>query len=453
VSDDTHSPTTQHATSPGAAHDPRDPRVLPRAYFTADIPAIGGRIKERPEDFLVEELPLYEPCGSGEHIYLLIQKRNLSTFDLVQILARHFNVPRHAVGYAGLKDKVAITQQVMSVHVPGRKISDFPSIQHERLTVLWAEMHSNKLRPGHLKGNGFSIRIRGVSPTAVLHAKRVLDRLAVTGVPNRIGEQRFGHLMNNHLIGRALLMHDFQAAADELLGPNPLARESEAEARAHYSRSDYQLALEAMPAHRRTERRALAGLARGASAKGALLGLDEATRKFYLTALQSAAFNSVLDDRMSAATFDRLTLGDLAFKHENRAVFAVDDAVLADPDTASRLKRFEISPSGPMWGAEMMRATGAVDQAEQASLQRLGLDVQTLAEFDARHRHLLEGQRRPLRVPISNPDVEGGVDEHGAYVRVAFELPRGSFATVVLREIMKPALGQEPQEGESEERA
>lgn len=435
------------------SHDPRDPRVLPRAYFTADIPGIGGQIKERPEDFLVEELPLYEPCGTGEHIYLLIQKRNLSTFELVQILARHFNVPRHAVGYAGLKDKVAITQQVMSVHVPGRKVADFPSIQHERLTVLWAEMHANKLRPGHLKGNGFSIRMRGVQPTGVVFARRVLERLAVTGVPNRIGEQRFGHLMNNHLIGRALLMNDFQAAADELLGPNPLARESEVQAREHYSRADFQLALETMPGHRRTERRVLAGLARGANAKGSLLGLDQATRKFYLTALQSAAFNGVLDDRMSAGTFDRLALGDLAFKHENRAVFAVDDAVLADPATAARLKQFEISPSGPMWGAEMMRASGPVDHAELVALQRVGIDVAALDDFDSRCRHALEGQRRPLRVPISNPDVEGGVDEHGAYVRVAFELPRGSFATVVLREIMKPALGQEPPEAEPEDRA
>jgi tRNA pseudouridine13 synthase len=450
VSDQTPSTSARDTHDP---RDPRDPRVLPRAYFTADIPGIGGRIKERPEDFLVEELPLYEPCGSGEHIYLLVQKRNLSTFELVQILARHFNVPKHAVGYAGLKDKVAITQQVMSIHVPGRKVADFPSIQHERLTVLWAEMHTNKLRPGHLKGNGFSIRMRGVSPTAVIHAKRVLERLAVTGVPNRIGEQRFGHLMNNHIIGRALLMNDFQAAADELLGPNALARESEAEAREHYAHGDFQRALEAMPGHRRTERRVLAGLARGANAKGAILGLDEATRKFYLTSLQSAAFNGVLDDRMSAGSFDRLTLGDLAFKHENRAVFAVDEGVLADPTTATRLKQFEISPSGPMWGAEMMRATGSVDDAERTALSRVGIDVTALSEFDARCRHMLEGQRRPLRVPISNPDVEGGVDEHGAYVRVAFELPRGSFATVVLREIMKPALGEEPQEGESEERA
>jgi len=440
--------------SGGSEHsDPRDPLVLPSAYLTDDVPGIGGVIKQRPEDFLVEELPLYEPGGEGEHIYLLIQKRNLSTFDLVDILARHFGVHRKAIGYAGLKDKVAVTQQVMSVHVPGRKVEDFPSIRHERLQVLWAEMHANKLRIGHLRGNGFSIRIRAVEPTAVVRAKRVLERLAATGVPNRIGEQRFGHLMNNHLIGRAMINSDFNQAIDELLGENALARDTEREARAFYARGEFQRALEAMPNHRRTERRVLAGLARGASPKGAMLGLDEATRKFYLTGLQSAAFNAVLDHRMAAGTFDRLVVGDLAFKHENRAVFAVDDAVLSDADTPRRLREFEISPSGPMWGGSMMRAAGEIDATEQTALARFGVTLDALNAFDERTTHLLEGQRRPLRVPLSNPDVEGGVDEHGSFVRVGFELPRGSFATVVLREIMKPQPGDEPGEGDTEERA
>lgn len=444
-----------HDESPSAPPPPseaqRDPLVLPRAYLTADIPGVGGVIKQRPEDFLVEELPLYEPCGSGEHIYMLIQKRNLSTFDLVQILARHFGVPKNAIGYAGLKDKVAVTQQVMSVHVPGRTHADFPSIRHERLEVLWADMHANKLRVGHLRGNGFSIRIRNVEPTAVLRARRTLERLAQTGVPNRIGEQRFGHLANNHLIGRALLASDFKRAADELLGEHPQARESEHESRAAYGRGEYQRALEAMPHHRRAERRVLAALARGAQHKGAMLGLEEATRKFYLTALQSAAFNAVLDTRMESRTFDRLILGDLAFKHENRAVFSVDDGVLADETTTARLKALEISPSGPMWGSSMMRAAGEVDAIERAALERFGVTPEMIDGFDARCRHLLEGQRRPLRVPLWNPDVEGGVDEHGAFVRVAFELPRGSFATVVLREIMKPAT-ETVDESDGEER-
>jgi tRNA pseudouridine13 synthase len=99
----------------------------------------------------------------------------------------------------------------------------------------------------------------------------------------------------------------------------------------------------------------------------------------------------------------------------------------------------------------MMRAGGATDLAEFDALQHTGLTPEAITEFDAQAEAAgdpkLEGARRPLRVPLIDPDVEGGADEHGPYVRVAFELPRGSFATVVLREIMKPA---EPLEDEHE---
>lgn len=420
---------------------PSDPsaHVIPPSYLTASIPPVGGVIKQRPEDFLVEELPLYQPTGEGEHIYLFIEKRGLSTFDLINIVARHFDVPRFAVGYAGLKDKHAVTRQVLSVHAPGRSLSDFPDLRHERLTLLWADQHASKLRVGHLAGNRFSIRIRGVSPTAVLSAKRVLDSLARTGVPNRIGEQRFGLLQNNHLIARAMLLGDDLQALDLLLAPSPARPDSQPEARAAYAARNYADALHFMPRHLAAESSALRQLARGASPRQAIRSIEPRARNFYLSALQSAVFNAVLDQRVLASTFDRLFPGDLAFKHQNRAVFAVDDAVLADPSTASRLAAFEISPSGPMWASRMPRASGVIDKTELEALARLDLTPEILAEYESRNRDALEGARRPLRIPLIDPDAEGGVDEHGPYVRVAFELPRGAFATVVLREIIKPS--------------
>ncbi len=412
---------------------------MPPCYITAEIPPIGGVIKQRPEDFLVEEIPLYQPSGQGEHIYLFVEKRFLSTFELLNILARHFDVRTIALGYAGLKDKAAITRQVISIHTPGRSYEDFPDLRHDRISILWADRHINKLRTGHLTGNRFSVRIRGVSPAAVVHAKRVLDRLARCGVPNRIGEQRFGHLGINHLVGRAMLLSDFEGALDLLLRPSPSHPLAQAAARLAYSEGRYADALAHMPRHLIPESQALRQLARGANPRRAFFSIDENARRFFLSALQSAVFNAVLDQRMLSGSFDRLVVGDLAFKHDNRAVFAVDQAVLDNPDTPGRLAKFEISPSGPMWASGMMRAAGDVDAAELDALRNLGLTPDLLAAFDQRHGPLLEGTRRPLRIPILDPDAEGGADEHGPYVRVAFELPRGSFATVVLREIIKPA--------------
>jgi tRNA pseudouridine13 synthase len=108
-----------------------------------------------------------------------------------------------------------------------------------------------------------------------------------------------------------------------------------------------------------------------------------------------------------------------------------------------------------MWGPQMARAFGEIDRREVAALESTGVSVEALERFDQRRAKRLVGARRPLRVPLTDPDVEGGVDEHGSYVRVAFDLPRGAFATTVLREIMKPELAGEPapreEDGEDDE--
>lgn len=424
-------------TAPSLIPADSDPHTRPVAYLTADIPGTGGVLKQRPEDFLVEEIPQYEPCGEGEHLYLFIEKRELSTQQLVSILADHFKVDRRAIGYAGMKDKQAITRQVISVHAPGRSIEDFPMLRHDRASVLWADHHTNKLRVGHLRGNRFSIRIRGVEPTAVLRARRVLARLEMEGVPNRFGEQRFGVLGNNHLVGRALILQDHDLAASLLLGPSSQRPDINSEARAFFIAGDYAAAREAFHHSARAERSVLLGLARGASAAKAFLRLDRVLKGFYLSALQSAVFNAVLDARAAEGGCGVLRPGDVAVKHANGALFDVDEAVTADPSTAERLRTFEISASGPLWGVSMRRAAGPVDEAEVAALNRAGLTPDDLARFDESSRDLINGARRPLRAPVMHPQVEGGVDEHGPYIRCAFDLPKGSFATVVMGEVMK----------------
>lgn len=433
-----------------------DAHIRPSVYLTADIPPVGGRIKERPEDFLVEEIPLYEPQGSGEHLYLFVEKTNLSTSQMIASIARHFGVSHDAVGFAGMKDKRAVTRQLVSVHLPGRRHETFPELRQDRLAVLWADWHVNKLRPGHLAGNRFIIRIRGVDATRVVHAHRVLARLEKTGVPNRAGEQRFGYLGRNHEIGRALLLGNYREALDLLLGPGDLAPPTQTEARRLYAERKYAQARDLFPRTARTERRALSALARGDGPKRAIDEMDPLQRRYFITAFQSAVFNAVLEDRLRAGTFARLEEGDLAWKHDNGAVFPVTADELAGEGARilrERLERLEISPSGPMWGAEMTRASGAVAERELAALTASGVTPEMMTEYRQRtgDRLAAEGARKPLRVPLMYPDVEGGVDEHGHYIRCTFELPRGAFATVVMREIMKPELAGSPPEPEDDD--
>ena len=406
------------------------------AYLTDDLPGIGGRIKVRPEDFLVEELPAYEPGGEGEHLMLFIEKRQIATTDVARRLSRDFAVPRNDVGYAGLKDKHAITRQHFTVRLTDARRETDAAIarvnEHPGVDVLWAERHRNKLHRGHLAGNRFVLRVREVEPTAVIAAKRVLDRLATRGTPNYVGEQRFGYRGDNDAIARHLLRGEHRQALDRMLG-RPLDTESEPlrAGREAYDRGDYAEALTHWPRHLRYDRQALDALRQGRSEAEAVAAIDRTQRAFLFSALQSAIFNGVLDRRVRDGTFDRLLVGDVAYKHASGAMFAVDeDAAAADNADDGRIARFEVSPTGPIWGPKMLPTTGEPARREAEVLGAFDLDEADVARAG-------EGTRRPLRIALSDPDISGGVDEHGAYVRLAFELPRGAFATVVLREIMK----------------
>ncbi|MGH7244355.1 MAG: tRNA pseudouridine(13) synthase TruD [Phycisphaerales bacterium] len=418
----------------GSQLDPQRERAV---YITADLPGIGGVIKQRPEDFLVDETAAYQPSGEGDHLYLYVEKRNLTTPEAARIIAAHFGVAPDSVGYAGMKDRVAITRQLFSVHTPGKTPEDFPQLVHDHLQVQWADRHTNKIRLGHLTGNRFSIRIREVGVGRIRAAKACLDRLVQFGVPNRFGPQRFGRALNNHLVGRAILCANFNDAIRLILAPEHATTEAHAKAGAFFLEGRYDEALTELPHSSYTERLLMRAMAKGQRPSRAIKTLERSTLRFFLSAFQSVAFNMVLDERLKAGTLHELHAGDVAFKHDSRACFDVDEAVASDPTTPDRLRKFEISASGPMWGAEMRRASGPTDATELAVLDRLNVSLPQLQAFDKSAGQLIEGARRPLRVPLSFPEFEAGLDEHGEYIRVAFDLPRGAFATVALEEIMK----------------
>jgi len=364
----------------------------PLAYLTPDLLGTGGVLKQTPEDFLVEEQPLYDPCGEGEHLYLFVEKKSATTHDLIRRVAKAFRVKRGSVGHAGLKDKHAVTRQHLSVHLPGttkaqdaealERLANYPYAQ-----VLWADRHGNKLRPGHHGGNRFVLTVRDVAPTAVIRAKPILDRIAKHGFPNYYGEQRFGYRHNGHLLGAA------------------------------YECGDLHTALEHMPKSLRAERQALDALRQHKTAAQAARSVDGQQRDMLVSATQSAVFNAVVDARVRAGTLSQLVTGDLAWKHDNRSVFAVDDAVAAEENAPDgRAAANAVSPSGPQWGLGMTEPTGDVLAAEQAALNKFALAP---ADFEG-HRDLdTDGRRRPLREHLEHPELSGGVDDRGAYLKSA----------------------------------
>lgn len=339
---------------------------MTQPYLTGAIPGIGGRIREMPEDFQVEERPLYLPCGEGEHLYVTVTKRLLSTPDLVRKLSSVLGVKAQGIGTAGLKDARAVTTQMISLHgVQPEQVARLkPDEQILGIEILGR--HRNRLRPGHHAGNRFRLVIRGAADHARETVPAILSELSRRGVPNYFGPQRQGRSGENYRLGAILLV--------------------DAGRRAKMSR---------------------------------------AKRMWYLNTFQSYLFNKILARRIDQ--IDRVVAGDWAMKMSNGACFLVEDAA----QEQIRADRFEISPTGILFGSRVSWASGLPGEIERTVAAEEGATPESLIE--AAKACGFRGERRSLRVQLV--DLDWSIN--GSVLTISFALPPGAYATSLLREIMK----------------
>lgn len=173
---------------------------LPRAHGGAPLRA---RLRAAAEDFVVEEILGYDADNKGEHALLWVEKRDANTEWVARELARFAGVPPVAVGFAGLKDRHAVTRQTFSVQLAGKPDPDWKAFPHAGVQVLAATRHGRKLKRGALRGNRFVLVLRDVTGDHD-RAETVLAAMARRGVPNYFGEQRFGHGGGNVEQARAM---------------------------------------------------------------------------------------------------------------------------------------------------------------------------------------------------------------------------------------------------------
>jgi tRNA pseudouridine13 synthase len=353
--------------------------VLAPPLLTAGLPGVGGRIKVLPEDFDVEEIPAYEPSGSGDFLYLWIEKRDMGAEYFVRQIARRLDIAAGEVGTAGLKDRRAVARQMVSI--PGRVEERLSQLEGDGIRILKVIRHGNKLRPGHLHGNRFRVLVRDLdaSVSVATALPPLLERLRAHGLPNYYGPQRFGNGGETLRIGLALLQ----------------------------------------------KKQALLPAGRTLTIRNPFL------KKLALSAAQSGLFNHYLGCRQTDGCAREVLHGDVMAKVPFGGMFLAEN-VMAEQ---KRLNEGEIVPAGPIFGRKTFPAAHDAARREQATLTAFGLAREDFGAFGK----LLQGTRRHNLVYVS--DLAAAPVGDG--LRLTFTLPAGSYATVLLREIMKTEVPDE----------
>jgi tRNA pseudouridine13 synthase len=284
----------------------------PLPWITEGIEGIAGLSKVHAKDFVVDEIPAYPPAESGDFLFLRVEKQGLSSEQLVSHLAKCLKIAHQDVGIAGMKDRQAITRQMVSV--PARSLPLVESFEHEQIRVLEIHRHSHKLRTGHLRGNRFSILIRDVMPDAENRVLAVAQALQHSGVPNYFGDQRFGRDAETLKLGLDLLSGAKQPSS-----------------------------------------------------------IPRARRKFLLrlalSSVQSALFNRALAERLEEKRLRQVCVGDVMQVVASGGPFVVLDPEREQPRFDAR----ETVISGPIFGPKMKQPTDEIAAREARLLHSAGI--------------------------------------------------------------------------------
>lgn len=288
-------------------------------YLTAHLPGIAGVIKAVPEHFQVEEIMPYAACGEGEHVFVTLRRKEWNTADVARALQEAFSLKTADIGWGGRKDKIAVTTQTFSLHLPlsMRREAIRQILDPMPFEILDIRRHRNKIKTGHVAANRFKIVVSQPVPDAWIRAQAIADVLRRHGAANYYGQQRFGWRMCNLDRAQQLIQ----------------------KGRAGRGKAD----------------------------------------QFVVSALQSALFNVWLKQRIESGLFDVVIEGDVVRKTDTGGMFIVDDTA----EAAQRFAARRIVATGPIYGHKMMAAGGRAGELEERILQLWELDLQVFKALKA----------------------------------------------------------------------
>lgn len=424
-------------------------------YYATEAEGIGGTIKTIPADFVVREVTNRTEGAEGKYLIAELTKENWETHTIVHELSRRLRVSRNRIGFAGTKDKFALTTQKISLW----NITE-AELERVRITDVALKVvgRSNKaVALGDLHGNEFSIVIRnleGEKEAIRARLERITEELAARGgMPNFFGVQRFGTQRPiTHTVGRHVIQGDVKGAVLAYLGD--VFPEENAEikaARQLCQAGEYRECLKQMPVFLRYERAMLNELVRGGAVvsddtrfRAALAVLPRNLQKMFVHAYQAYLYNLILSRRLARGLpFNEALLGDVVCYHDDRGLpdpARVERVTEAKVDAINRLIRHgRAFVTAPLVGSETAFAEGDEGELEHEVLQAEAVRVRDF-QLDTLPELSSTGNRRPILVPVAVNLTELQEDERNPgrwSVKLDFFLPKGSYATVVLREYTK----------------
>lgn len=416
-------------------------------FFATPTPGVGGRLREEPEDFQVREdsAPIVKAQDEGKYTLARVRARNWETNRLIGALASQLGIPRRAITFTGTKDKRAVTVQNVSIPVSEARVN---ALDLGDVEVLETYRVDRAPKLGEHTGNAFRVRVRALEADldeVETRARAIREALLdAGGFPNFFGPQRFGSVRPvTHLVGREIVRGRLDEAVWTYIAyPSrhdpPEVRESREQL---WADRDVERAREQIPDHFDYEHELIDHLTQApGDYAGALTELPLNLARLFVSAYQSWLFNRALTRRAARAPPHVAREGDVL--HPIRADGTVDDERAIDV-RARNLERCRAAtrrgkgvPTAALPGYDTPKAGGLQGEIEATVLAEEpvtadGFRVPELPKLAA------DGTRRATWCPLQELDVRADEDDRGEFLELDFFLPKGSYATCLLREFMK----------------
>jgi tRNA pseudouridine13 synthase len=447
---------------------PRIDKLIGIEVYATETKGVGGVIRESVDDFVVEEILVDGSkaeieksaerrvlgASSAKQRYLLcvLVKRNWDTFIALRNIAKQLGVSQRQIQIAGIKDAKAVTAQHITVE--NCSMEDASKVDVKEIEIRPVGYVRDKLSPYYLLGNNFTIKIKNIEYSELTVAKRITETAnaleALGGIPNFFGHQRFGTTRPiTHLVGKAIIEGDFGEAAMLFLAKpslheHPSSRSARAELQ---STQDFKLALQNFPKQLRFERLMLRHLVeKPEDFVGAFRRLPVKLQALFVQACQSYLFNRFLSERVkNGFSLIKAEVGDYVVNVERSGLPMLHTAKFVDSENVSEVNKLvnagRMQVALPLIGVKQRLSQGVMEQIERQILEEENVETRNFRVNGVREMSR-RGGLRAVVTPVRDFKLHGvstnAAEQRKRRADLSFMLLRGSYATVFLREMMKP---------------